>query len=118
MNFPSPTIEMDYPKFIDNELFEDLTNLGWEYESDEDGFGSLHFIVLMDKTSGVAMDFLIDSKVSGLLFYSEFSINEGGARIDHPPQNNGRPCLLKDLVGFVKPYLVRADNLEINPMWG
>lgn len=111
------------PHLVSDEHFKELIEHGWEWEPDEqDGLGSFHFMIVMNEghqeSSGIGMDFIVNSKEAGLLFYSEFVINKNGAKIDHAEKNSGQPCLLKDLTRFVRPYIMRADKeLEINTIW-
>ncbi len=103
------------PPFIPNELYNQLHENGWEYETDEDGFGSLHFIVVTaGGQSGVSLDCLIFNQEQGLLLYSEFEM-DGGVRMEKSPQQNGRNVLIKDLMKYSFPYLSRGfdENIEV-----
>lgn len=101
------------PQFIENELFTELQNAGWEWLPDEDGWGSFHFTIILDEdlsgAAGICLDCFVESAELGTLYYSEFNIRDGQELSNGVPTNEGWPCLLKDLIKFAQPYLKRAE---------
>ena len=105
-NFKNPVVSdiMECPRFLTQEEFNSITEVGWEFDEENNSF---HFLILVEKFAGINFDVFVDCEepLRMTLYFEEFELDKktGEKRVQLKARPQG--IEFKSMVRSVRPYL-------------